>query len=58
MSSSIFFKALSKFCRGCYRLTYYLFADEEDFEKTKTAVLAAKDRMPDFKMQPVEFEKV
>ena len=49
---------LSKFCRGCYGLTYYLFADEEDLEKTKAAVLAAKVRTPDFKMQPVEFEKV
>jgi len=35
-----------------------LFADDEDLEKAKAAVLAAKDRMSSFKMQPVEFEKV
>lgn len=36
----------------------YITADEDDLEKTKAAVIAAKERMPNFKMEPVDFEKV
>lgn len=37
---------------------HYLTVDEDDLERAKAAVTAAKDHMSDFKMVPVDFEKV